>query len=101
MSDMGSMEEQGMLKYCLADALEINYSRQKRVVETVLKKLLKRPIKDFNLYPFRSFALEDALVVIQDGNGRQPRELYLLDALKGSFRIYSIDGRSRSLVSSV
>ena len=79
-----------MLEYRLIDTLELNYSKQPEAVSIVIKKLLGRPIKDFNLYPLSSFALEDALVVVQNGHSKQIKKLYLLNAHKRSFRIFSI-----------
>ena len=79
-----------MLEYRLTDLLEMSYSKRKKVLDKVKRKLLSRPIKDMNLYPLSTFALEDTLVVIQDGHPKQIKELYLLDRDKESFQTFGI-----------
>ncbi len=65
---MKSRRKNEMLEYRLTDALEMNYSKNQKTLQAVKQKLLQRSIKDLNLYPLPSFILEDALVVIQDGD---------------------------------
>ncbi len=77
-----------MLEYRLTDVLEMNFSKNRKTLQAVKRKLLHRPIKDSNLYPLASFVLEDALVVIQDGDLKTIKELYLLDAHRESFRTF-------------
>ena len=79
-----------MLEYRLTDALEMNYSKNLKAIRRVKRKLLCRRVKDFNLYPLLSFVLEDALVVIQDGDWKQIKELFLLNAHTKSFQIFAI-----------
>ena len=79
-----------MLEYRLIDVLEMNFSKNQKMLQAVKRKLLRRTIKDSNLYPLPSFVLEDALVVIQDGDLKTIKELYLLDAHKESFRTFGI-----------
>ena len=74
----------------MTDALEMNYSKSKINLEAVKQKLLHRPIKDSTLYPLPSFALEDALVVIQDGDLKTIRNLYLLDSHRQSFQVFDL-----------
>ena len=78
------------LDYRLTDVLEMKYSKSKRVLQAVKRMLLHRSIKDSNLYPLPSFILEDALVVIQDGDLKNVRALYLLNAHTESFRTFVI-----------
>ena len=80
-----------MLDYRLTDVLEMNFSKNRKILHAVKEKLLGRPIKDSNLYSLPSFVLEDALVVIQDGDLKQIKELYLLNAHEESFRSIGID----------
>ena len=79
-----------MLEYRLMDALEMNYSNNRKILKAVKQKLLDRSIKDSNLYPLPSFVLEDALVVIQDGDLKQVKELYLLNAHTETFQKFGI-----------
>ena len=79
-----------MLEYRLTDALEMNFSKNRKTLQAVKRKLLHRPIKDSNLYPLPSFVLENALVVIQDGDLKTIKELYLLNAHQESFRMFGI-----------
>lgn len=80
-----------MLEYRLMDTLEMNYSRNRKLLKKVKRELLDKPIKDSNLYPLPSFVLEDALVVIQDGDLKQVKELYLLNAHHETFQKFGID----------
>ena len=95
---MQSNKKWGMLEYRLVDVLEMNYSKHRKAIVPVLKKLLSRPVKDFNVYPFSAFAFEDALVVIQDGGQKKcPKEFYLLNAHTKSFQVYSLGDHSSNL----
>ena len=76
------------------DVLEMNYSKDRRALSAIKRKLLARPIKDSNLYPVSSFMLEDALVVIQERPQKQVREFYLLNAHKGSFETFGVSPNS-------
>ena len=80
-----------MLEYRLTDALEMNYSKNRKILKALKQKLLNRSIKDSNLYPLPSFVLEDALVVIQDGDLKQIKELYLLNAHQETFKTFGIN----------
>ena len=73
------------------DVLEMNYSRNLKSLKALKQKLLNRSIKDSNLYPLPSFILEDALVVIQDGDLKQVKELYLLNAHQETFKTFGIN----------
>ena len=86
-----------LLEYRLADVLEMNYSKSKTNLEAVKQRLLRRPIKDSNLYPLPSFVLENALVVIQDGDLKKIKCLYLLNAHRQSFQVFGIDSKNSSV----
>ena len=88
-----------MLEYRLTDALEMHYSRNQKVLEAIKCKLLGHPIRDFNLYPLLSFALENALVVVQNGNPKRIKQFYLLNAHRESFQTFRIDPRGTILKS--
>ena len=79
-----------MLDYRLTDTLEMTYSQNRKKVTAVKDRLLSRSIKDSTLYALPSFVLEDALVVIQDGDLKQIKQLYLLDAHRQSFKTFEI-----------
>ena len=87
---MNMRERNEMLEYRLTDALEMNYSKNRQALRIIKRKLLRDRVKDPNLYPLPSFVLEGALVVIQNGDSKRVKELYLLDARKESFRTFRI-----------
>ncbi|OGW86853.1 MAG: hypothetical protein A3C35_07705 [Omnitrophica bacterium RIFCSPHIGHO2_02_FULL_46_11] len=72
----------------------MNYSKNKVNVEAVKQKLLRQPIKDSTLYPLPSFVLEDALVVIQDGDLKKIKNLYLLDSHRQLFQVFGISSKN-------
>ena len=88
---MKSKRKNELLDYRLTDVLEMNFSKDQKTLRAVKRKLLHRPIKDSNLYSLPSFILEDVLVVIQDGDLKEIKQLYLLNAHKESLRKFEID----------
>ena len=86
-------EKHELLSYRLTDMLEMSFSKDKRLLSRVKKKLLSRPIKDSNLYLLPSFVLDQNLVVIQNGHYRKVHQLYLLNSHKGSYREFMLDPR--------
>ena len=87
---MKAKQKHSMLDYRLTDTLEMTYSQNRKKVTAVKDRLLSRSIKDSTLYALPSFVLEDALVVIQDGDLKQIKQLYLLDAHRQSFKTFEI-----------
>ena len=87
---MKAKQKYSMLDYRLTDTLEMTYSKNRKKVTAVKNRLLSRSIKDATLYALPSFILEDALVVIQDGDLKQVKQLYLLDAHRQSFKTFEI-----------
>ena len=87
---MKAKQKYSMLDYRLTDTLEMTYSQNRKKVTAVKDRLLSRSIKDSTLYALPSFVLEDALVVIQDGDLKQIKQLYLLDAHRQSFKTFEI-----------
>ena len=84
-----------ILDYQLSDVLEMNYSKKMEVIKAMKQVLLDRSIHDFNLYALSSFVLEDALVVMREGDFNQIRRLYLLDSSSETYKIYCIHALSR------
>ena len=80
-----------MLEYRLTDVLEMNFSKNQRTLRAIKRKLLHHFVRDANLYPLPSFVLEDVLVVIQDGDLKKIKQLYLLNAHQESFRKFGIN----------
>jgi hypothetical protein len=79
-----------ILHYQLNDVLEMHFSKKKEAINIVKEILLRRPIKDFNLHWLFSFVLEDALVVIRDGDLDRIKRLYLLNADSEAFKTYCV-----------
>ena len=84
-----------MLKYRLQDVLEMKYSRRKKPLQSIMRWLLDRPIKNPNLHLLSAFALEDVLVVIQSRDSKQVRQVCFLNADKQSFRILRVNFTER------
>lgn len=78
------------LNYQLTDVLEMHFSKKYEVIKTIKDVLLNRPIKDFNLHALFSFALEDALVVIREGDFNGIRRLYLLNSSAEMHKTYCL-----------
>ena len=78
------------LHYQLTDVLEMNFSVNPKVIERIKDLLFNGPIKDFNLHPLSSFALDDKLVVIQSGELDFIKRFYLLDSQTESFKTYCL-----------
>ena len=87
---MRTKEKDKMLEYRLMDVLEMTYSRNKQALESIKGALLARAIKDSNLYSLPSFVLEDALVVIQNGDLKKIKKFYLLNSHKESFQAFPV-----------
>lgn len=88
------------LNYQLTDVLEMHYSTNPEAIKTFQQALCLRPVQDFNLYSLFSFAFEDAVVVIQNGNPKSVKRLYLLNSNDQSFktcRLHSISRGRRML----
>ena len=86
-------EKNKLLEYCLTDVLEMNYPGDQKAVQNIKGKLLARPIKDPNLYTPPSFILEDVLVVIQNGNFKDIKdikEVFFLRSDPKSFKAVKI-----------
>ena len=83
---MGVRSGWDSLEYRLTDVLEMHYSKDGRVLRRITEKLLRQRIQDSNLYLLTCFALEGALVVIQNGSRKPLRELYLLNPKSRSFQ---------------
>lgn len=86
----GMKTKNAILNYQLMDVLEMHFSKKQDMVKAIKKVLLNRPIKDFNLYALFSFTLEDALVVIREGNFSHIRRLYLLNSNSETYETYSL-----------
>lgn len=78
------------LNYQLTDVLEMHFSKKQNVIGTIKNILLDRPIKDFNLHALFSFVLEDALVVIREGDFNGIKRLYLLNSSRETHQTYCI-----------
>ena len=87
-----------LLEYRVLDVLEMNYSQNQKMVETVKTHLLRKPIRDKRLHPFFTFLLGDVLVVIDSGVSRIFRKLFLLNSHKQSFRVLELAGSNFRLV---
>ena len=79
-----------ILDYQLTDVLEMKYSKDRKALKLMKQKLTNGPIKDPNLYSLPSFVLEDKLVVIQDGDAKKIKHLYLLNSHNQSCELFRI-----------
>ncbi len=88
------------LHYQLKDVLEMNYSTNLDAIKAFKKVLFARPVEDFNLYSLSSFGFEDAVAVIQNGQSKPIKRLYVLNSQTESFKIYCLHSihRERGIV---
>lgn len=78
------------LNYQLKDVLEMNYSTNPGIIKAFKKVLFARAVQDFNLYSLSSFGFEDAVTVIQNGQSKPIKRLYVLNSETESFHIYCL-----------
>lgn len=81
---------QNTLDYLVTDFLEMHFSQDREMLFRVKKKLFSRPLKVQELYSLPCFVLEHAVVVIRDGNTKEPAELLLLNAKERSFKVFAL-----------